>query len=90
MNRWFVIRFKSPRGIDFSYLLLDDQGQLHVTGQFHRGSRGSKLDLAMQLILTPMICSSWNVNAARSSEPARISRAFPSWPACPGLAHVYP
>lgn len=49
-----VIRFKSPRGIDFSYLLS------MITGSFMSRANsivihGSKLDLAMQLILTPMI-----------------------------------
>jgi phosphoribulokinase len=49
-----VIRFKSPRGIDFSYLV----SMLHGSFMSRANSiviPGSKLDLAMQLILTPMI-----------------------------------
>ncbi len=49
-----VIRFKSPRGIDFAYLLS------MIDGSFMSRANsivihGSKLDLAMQLILTPLI-----------------------------------
>ncbi len=49
-----VIRFKSPRGIDFPYLLS------MIAGSFMSRANsivipGNKLDLAMQLILTPMI-----------------------------------
>jgi phosphoribulokinase len=49
-----VIRFKSPRGIDFPYLLS------MIPGSFMSRANsivihGAKLDLAMQLILTPMI-----------------------------------
>ncbi|MEZ5932013.1 MAG: phosphoribulokinase [Alphaproteobacteria bacterium] len=49
-----VIRFKSPRGIDFSYLT----SMLHDSFMSRANSiviPGGKLDLAMQLILTPMI-----------------------------------
>jgi phosphoribulokinase len=49
-----VIRFKNPRGIDFSYLL----SMLHDSFMSRANSiviPGGKLDLAMQLILTPMI-----------------------------------
>jgi phosphoribulokinase len=49
-----VIRFKSPRGIDFSYLV----SMLHNSFMSRANSiviPGNKLDLAMQLILTPMI-----------------------------------
>ena len=49
-----VIRFRNPRGIDFSYLV----SMLHG-GFMSRANTivipGGKLDLAMQLILTPMI-----------------------------------
>lgn len=49
-----VIRFKSPRGIDFAYLVSMLQGSF-----MSRANTvvipGGKLDLAMQLILTPMI-----------------------------------
>ena len=49
-----VIRFKNPRGIDFPYLLS------MIAGSFMSRANsivihGGKLDLAMQLILTPMI-----------------------------------
>ena len=49
-----VIRFKSPRGIDFSYLLS------MIGGSFMSRANvivipGGKQDLAMQLIFTPMI-----------------------------------
>ncbi len=49
-----VIRFKSPRNIDFSYLC----SMIHDSFMSRANSiviPGSKLDLAMQLILTPMI-----------------------------------
>lgn len=49
-----VIRFKNPRGIDFSYLRL----MLHDSFMSRANSiviPGGKLDLAMQLILTPLI-----------------------------------
>jgi len=49
-----VIRFKDPRGIDFPYLL-----SMVPTSFMSRANSivipGSKLDLAMQLILTPLI-----------------------------------
>ena len=49
-----VIRFRNPRGIDFSYLVT------MILGSFMSRANsivipGNKLDLAMQLILTPMI-----------------------------------
>ncbi|RAI00836.1 phosphoribulokinase [Acuticoccus sediminis] len=49
-----VIRFANPRGIDFSYLV----SMLHDSWMTRANSiviPGPKLDLAMQLILTPMI-----------------------------------
>jgi phosphoribulokinase len=49
-----VIRFKNPRGIDFMYLT----SMLHDSFMSRANSiviPGNKLDLAMQLILTPMI-----------------------------------
>jgi phosphoribulokinase len=49
-----VIRFKNPRGIDFPYLL----SMLHGSVMSRANSiaiPGNKLDLAMQLILTPII-----------------------------------
>lgn len=49
-----VIRFRNPRGIDFSYLV----SMIHNSFMSRANSiviPGPKLDLAMQLILTPMI-----------------------------------
>ncbi|GAB4368537.1 MAG: phosphoribulokinase [Kiloniellaceae bacterium] len=49
-----VIRFKTPRGIDFPYLV----SMIHGAWMSRANSiviPGDKLDLAMQLILTPMI-----------------------------------
>lgn len=49
-----VIRFRTPRGIDFAYLL----SMIHDSFMSRPNSiviPGAKLDLAMQLILTPMI-----------------------------------
>ena len=49
-----VIRFANPRGIDFSYLV----SMIHDSFMSRANSiviPGNKLDLAMQLILTPMI-----------------------------------
>jgi phosphoribulokinase len=49
-----VVRFANPRGIDFPYLLS------MITGRMMSRANsivipGGKMDLAMQLILTPMI-----------------------------------
>ncbi len=49
-----VIRFRNPRGIDFAYLV----SMIHDSFMSRANSiviPGGKLDLAMQLILTPMI-----------------------------------
>ena len=49
-----IIRFKEPRGIDFAYLL----SMIHDSFMSRANSvviPGGKLDLAMQLILTPLI-----------------------------------
>jgi phosphoribulokinase len=49
-----VIRFANPRGIDFPYLL----SMIHDSFMSRPNSivvPGAKLDLAMQLILTPLI-----------------------------------
>ena len=49
-----VIRFRNPRGIDFPYLI----SMLHDSFMSRANSiviPGGKLDIAMQLILTPMI-----------------------------------
>jgi phosphoribulokinase len=51
-----VIRFRNPRGIDFPYLVT----MIHNSFMSRANSiviPGNKLDLAMQLILTPMILS---------------------------------
>ncbi|MBK1696183.1 phosphoribulokinase [Rhodovibrio salinarum] len=49
-----VIRFRDPRGIDFPYLISMIQGSW-MSRANSIVIPGSKLDLAMQLILTPMI-----------------------------------
>jgi len=49
-----IIRFKNPRGIDFSYLL----SMIHDSFMSRANSiviAGGKLDIAMQLILTPIL-----------------------------------
>ncbi|MBV9778059.1 MAG: phosphoribulokinase, partial [Acetobacteraceae bacterium] len=49
-----VIRFRDPHGIDFPYLI----SMIHGSFMSRANSiviPGGKLDLAMQLILTPMI-----------------------------------
>jgi phosphoribulokinase len=56
-----VIRFANPRGIDFPYLL----SMLH--GSFMSRANtivcpGGKIDLAMQLVFTPMI---WRLTERR-------------------------
>jgi phosphoribulokinase len=60
-----VIRFKSPRGIDFPYLVAMISGSW-MTRANSIAIPGNKLDLAMQLILTPMII--------RLAETARRAR----------------
>ena len=49
-----VIRFRNPRGIDFPYLLSMMQDSF-MSRANSIVVHGGKLDLAMQLILTPMI-----------------------------------
>ena len=49
-----VIRFRNPRGIDFPYLLSMIQGSF-MSRANSIVIHGGKLDIAMQLILTPMI-----------------------------------
>lgn len=49
-----VVRFRNPRGIDLPYLV----SMIHDSFMSRANSiviPGSKLDLAMQLILTPMV-----------------------------------
>jgi len=47
-------RFRDPKGVDFPYLVTMNRRQLDVARQFIV-IPGNKLDLAMQLILTPRI-----------------------------------
>jgi phosphoribulokinase len=49
-----VIRFRNPHGIDFPYLISMTHGSL-ISRANSIVIPGGKLDLAMQLILTPMI-----------------------------------
>ena len=68
---FLVIRFGEPRGIDFPYLL----SMLH--GAFMSRSNtivcpGGKMDLAMQLIFTPMI---WRLLERRKEALARVGEA---------------
>ena len=49
-----VIRFRDPHGIDFSYLISMIQGSF-MSRANSIVIPGGKLDLAMQLILTPII-----------------------------------
>ena len=50
-----VIRFKNPRGIDFPYLTSMIEGSW-MTRANSIVIPGGKMDLAMQLIFTPMVC----------------------------------
>ena len=66
-----VIRFRDPHGIDFPYLL----SMIHNSFMSRANSiviPGGKLDIAMQLILTPMILQAGGARAdARfAREPA--------------------
>jgi phosphoribulokinase len=68
-----VIRFSNPKGIDFQYLLS------MVSGSFMSRPNiivapGGKMELAMQLILTPMILKLMDVRRrALGAQPARVS-----------------
>ena len=64
---FLVIRFQNPRGIDFPYLL----SMLHDSFMSRPNTivcPGGKMDLAMQLILTPMI---WRLMECRKENLAR-------------------
>ncbi len=64
---FLVIRFANPRGIDFPYLL----SMLHDAFMSRPNTivcPGGKMDLAMQLILTPMI---WRLMECRKEHLAR-------------------
>lgn len=66
---FLVIRFANPRGIDFPYLL----SMLHDSFMSRQNTivcPGGKMDLAMQLIFTPMI---WRLLEARKEALARGS-----------------
>jgi phosphoribulokinase len=61
-----IIRFRDPRGIDFPYLL----SMLHDSFMSRPNTivcPGGKMDLAMQLIFTPMI---WRLMERRAHRPA--------------------
>ena len=49
-----MIRFRNPRGVDFPYLLTMIHGSFASRAN-SIAIPGNKLDLAMQLILTPII-----------------------------------
>ncbi|HUN72615.1 MAG TPA: hypothetical protein VMU52_09910, partial [Steroidobacteraceae bacterium] len=72
---FLVIRFQDPRGIDFPYLL----SMLHDSFMSRPNTivcPGGKMDLAMQLIFTPMI---WRLMERRKDCLARErgrARAF--------------
>ena len=76
-----VIRFENPRGIDFPYLL----SMIHDSFMSRANSiviPGGKLDLAMQLILTPMILQLVEAQAAdqgrKIAQPdAKVSESAP-------------
>lgn len=72
---FLVIRFGNPRGIDFPYLL----SMLH--GSFMSRSNtivcpGGKMDLAMQLILTPMIWRLMDCRKEALARPRELRRAL--------------
>ena len=59
-----MIRFRNPRGIDFPYLLSMIHDSFMIAGELIV-IPGGKLDLAMQLILTPMILRLVDATQAR-------------------------
>ena len=64
---FLVIRFGNPRGIDFPYLL----SMLHDSFMSRSNTivcPGGKMDLAMQLIFTPMI---WRLLECKKESQAR-------------------
>jgi phosphoribulokinase len=74
-----VIRFRNPRGIDFPYLL----AMIHGSFMSRPNSiviPGNKQDLAMQLILTPIILRLMRRKAEAAPAPAHA----------PSHAHAYP
>jgi phosphoribulokinase len=67
-----VIRFANPKGIDFPYLL----SMIHDSFMSRPNiivAPGGKMELAMQLILTPMILQMMDVRRrARGAQPVRV------------------
>jgi phosphoribulokinase len=67
-----VIRFANPKGIDFPYLL----SMIHDSFMSRPNiivTPGGKMELAMQLILTPMILQLMDVRRrARGAQPVRV------------------
>ena len=74
-----VIRFRNPRGIDFAYLtaMLQDSFMSRANSIV---IPGSKLDLAMQLIMTPWCCSSSTAAGGRAEPTFREPDPWPSSP----------
>ena len=59
-----IVRFKNPRGIDFSYLLaMIDQSYMSRANTIV--VPGARMDLAMQLILTPLILRLMDIRRAQ-------------------------
>ena len=59
-----VVRFKNPRGTDFSYLLaMIDQSYMSRANTIV--VPGARMDLAMQLILTPLILRLMDIRRAQ-------------------------
>ena len=59
-----VIRFKNPRGIDFAYLLsMIDQSYMSRANTIV--VPGGRMDLAMQIILTPLILRLMDIRRAQ-------------------------
>jgi hypothetical protein len=75
---FLVIRFDTPRGIDFPYLL----SMLHDSFMSRPNTivcPGGKMGLAMQIIFTPMILQLMDKNAGNAELPAaRLALAPPS------------
>jgi phosphoribulokinase len=68
-----VIRFRDPAGIDFPYLI----SMIHDSFMSRANSiviPGGKLDIAMQLILTPLIHRLMERKQRATESPARSTR----------------
>jgi len=72
-HRVVVIRFANPKGIDFPYLL----SMIHDSFMCRPNiivAPGGKMELAMQLILTPMILKMMDVRRrAIGAQPLRVT-----------------